>query len=94
MNKIHATKEDKIIDLLSYHEALMFEKNGKERVQTKALLKYEKIKDKRNPKKKVQDQDVPEDIVESVETQRGLDNDEETKGEEAKKKPLNKDHNK
>lgn len=32
MNKIHASKEDRIVALLAYREALMFEKNDKDRV--------------------------------------------------------------
>ena len=32
MNKIYDSKEDKIVALLAYREALMFEKKDKERV--------------------------------------------------------------
>ena len=60
----------------------------------KALGRYEKIKEERNPKKKAQDQDVPEDIVDTEETQRGFENDEDKKSEEEKKKPKNLDQNK
>ena len=60
----------------------------------KALGRYEKIKEERNPKKKAQDQDVPEDIVDTEETQRGFENDEDKTSEEEKKKPKNLDENK
>ena len=73
MNKIHGSKEDKIVALLAYTEALMYEKNEKEQIQLQALEKYEKVKEVHDPKKKSKDQDIPEDIIETEETQRGLD---------------------
>ena len=81
MNKIYDNKEDRIVSLLAYNEALITEKNRKEKVQLRALQRYERIyHDKKPNKQKAQDQDIPEDIVETEETQRGIEVDEDTKG--------------